>query len=137
MILKRPKQYEKLVDDLWLRPRFTESGRYIGHYPSFRVNFNRIDRVLGNMARGIFYTMIGRPLRTTTIIDILEVTWPCDKKVKHFIDSLGEWVGFGDDVFACKYTMYTPDFDRMDFALAFYRKKFYIGEATPADKSEV
>lgn len=130
MIHKRPNQYEKFVDDLAFRPRFTESGIYIGPHPSFRVDFNRIERALKNM--GIFYTMIGRPLRSTTTISILEVTWPGDEKVNEFIECLGEWLGFGDDVFACKYSMYMPDLDRMDFALAFYRRKFYIGEATPA-----
>jgi hypothetical protein len=32
--------------------------------------------------------------------------------------------------------MYEPDFDRMDFALAFYGRKFYIGEAIPITGSE-
>src|SRR5262249_10267604 len=119
--------------DLALRPRFTESGLYIGHHPSFRVDFDRIKRVVKNLARGIFYTMRRRPMRLTTTIDVMEVQWPGHEKVNEFVESLGEGGGFGGDVFACKYTFYKPDLDRMDFALAFYRRKFYIGETQPAE----
>jgi hypothetical protein len=45
------------ITNSYLKPRFTSSGIYIGHYPSFPIDGERLNQTFRTMIRGLYYRL--------------------------------------------------------------------------------
>lgn len=115
-------------------PQFTASGIYVGHAPVFEVDWPRMERVLQNIVRGIYYAAVGAPLPADCIIRVISVTTEeSATRIRPIVDCMCDWQGFGDDVFACRYVTSATFPNVIKCLMRFYRKSLFFGEAIPAD----
>ncbi|MGO9111661.1 MAG: hypothetical protein ACLP9L_20745 [Thermoguttaceae bacterium] len=125
----RPREISTFLRDARILPQLTPGGIYVGHAPVLPVDRERIDRVLYNVMRGVFYLVNKEPMP-------LDWQWGISREhelppweLKNVSDQMGSaWHTFGDDVFACRYIF---DYDRgaMQCFMRFYRRRIYIGGA--------
>ncbi len=127
----RPGAFAKTLKNLRLVPHFTPSGLYVGNAPVFDVDWPRINRVLHNVIKGIYYTAVDEPLPQDCVFGVIPVT--DDKTLEYcrpLIDCMVDWQSFRDDVFRCRYVTSTSD-QRINCLMQFYRKRLFFGEALP------
>jgi hypothetical protein len=110
-----------------VRPIFTPSGLYIGNHPTFKVDSDRIDRVLRNVVKGIFYRVTGRPVLATTEILILNQDVLKVDAYQSLVPRMRPWTGFGDDVFGCRFVTDNTYPDVMVCSIQFYRRFLFVG----------
>lgn len=134
IIESREGQWRRYTKGYRLRPRYSPFGVYMGHQYGFPIDMKRMERVLGNVVKGIYYTLIGKPLPQTTKI-VTEIFEGERDLTKSMNEMLGEWTGFGDDVFTCRFA-FCDDLDDMVCLLSFYRRKFYFCHTVSAPRPE-
>jgi len=124
-----PGDIAKTLKDIAIVPVETRSGIYVEHAPAFRIDRTRIDRVLYNVMRGIFYSVnqMPMPLDWRYGIRLLEDIEPEDIEAVN-AQTRPEWHTFGDDVFACRYIF---DYERgaMSAVMRFYGRRIFFGAA--------
>jgi hypothetical protein len=125
MMRNRPGHFLRQAKDYARRPRVTEMGLYLGYQPSFTIDTARIERVLQNVVKGLFYAVMGKPLAQGRVIRIDSVGDLMDENTRFFVGRMGPVLHFGDDVFACRYT-YPEDKEDIACLMAFYRHKMYF-----------
>lgn len=74
----QPGSIRKVFEDIAIRPIFTAAGLYIGHEPTFKVDWVRVKRVILNVMRGIHYTTQKQPLPLAWKVGILR-----DEEIDH------------------------------------------------------
>ena len=126
---KKPGEISSLLANVKLLPQVTPNGIYAGHSLAVRVDRERIDRVLYNVMRGVFYLVNREPMP-------LDWEWGISRQEEIPSDALLDiaeqmgpaWHTFGDDVFACRYIF---DYDKgaMQCFMRFYGGRIYIGGA--------
>ncbi len=128
---KRPAEAAKVLKNLRLVPLFTPSGLYVGRTPVFDVDWTRMERVLQNVVKGIYYTAVKAPLPAECLIRVIDVTGKeLPKDVATLIEQMVGPQSFGDDVFVCRYvTISTSPFQRITCLMQFYRNRIFFGEA--------
>jgi hypothetical protein len=126
---KKPGSMLKSLDKLGLRPVITPAGLYLGDAPSFTVDWPRIVRVLQNVVRGIYYKVQGKPLSTTATISIVQSNPKFESSCSSLIETMHQWIGFGDDVFACRYVSDNDHADTMACLMRFYQHRTFFGIA--------
>ena len=106
------------------KSRYTNAGIYLGEQLGFALDLKRIQRVLNNIVKGLYYTLTNEPLAPTTRIEA-EILQFANEPINGFEDKLSEWCDFGDDVFRFRYALREGG-DDMICHLSFYRNKFYV-----------
>lgn len=124
---------KRTLKDLQIRNVLTPSGIYLGTAPSFRVDWPRMERVLQNIMRGIFCSVKERPLPQDMNMRVVVATDKILLPVTELIGKMNPWVGFGDDVFRCRYVFNDGEQDAMACLLQFYGRRVFFGCATPFD----
>lgn len=126
-LVKQPGSLKRVFQDIAMRPVFTPNNLYIGHHPTFHVDWVRMKRVVLNVMRGIYYTTQERPLPSSWKVGILR-----DEEIDHeslqglFSHMVPNWENFGDDVFGCRYFF---NDDSMAALMQFYRRRTFFGWA--------
>ncbi len=110
-LLKQPGSVRKVLQDITMRPVFTPNNLYIGHHPTFRVDWERMKRVILNVMRGIYCTTQVKPLPLTWKIGILR-----DEEIDHaslqelFSRMVPEWQNFAVEMDHVVGKVRDPDF---------------------------
>lgn len=126
---KQPGSVSKTLKNLRLVPQFTPSGLYVGFAPAFEVDWPRMERVLQNVVKGIYYTAVGEPLPQECIIGVIALnSRAIVEKCRPAIDQMVGWQSFGDDVFMCRYVT-GRSVPRIACLMQFYRRRFFFGQA--------
>jgi hypothetical protein len=100
----------------------TETGLFLGYQPSFTIDWQRIDRVLKNIIKGIFYALTSEPLAQDRLIRVYRIEGDLlDKSTRYVVDRMGPWRSFGDDVFMCRY-VFKEGMDDIACLLRFLRQ---------------
>jgi hypothetical protein len=123
----------KTMRDVAVRPIHTASGLYIGRHPTFRIDSDRIDRVLRNVVKGIFYRVTGRPVQATTEILVWNREILKHDAYSSLVASMAPWTGFGDDVFGCRFVTDNTYPDVMICLMQFYRRFLFVGQTIPQE----
>jgi len=116
-----------VFEDVALRPVITPGGLYLGHAPMFRVDWPRINRVLLNVMKGIYYTAKGDPLPPDWKWAVLR-----DEEIDHetmqplFDEMPTQWTTFGDDVFGCRYIT-NDEHGGIACLMQFFRRRTFFG----------
>ncbi|MCE9530026.1 MAG: hypothetical protein K8T89_02635 [Planctomycetes bacterium] len=131
---KKPGAMRISLKDLGPIPKHSKGGIYLGHAPAFTVDTVRVERVLRNIMKGVFYSVREEPLPADFQFSFADVTHETPEAIREVIDMLPpEWVGFGDDVFLCRYAIHPKYRGIMAALLQFYRNRTFFGLATPSD----
>ena len=120
---------EKVLNGSRIVPIQTSSGLVVGSGPAFRLDRDRVDRVLHNVMKGIFYTVNRKPLpadwnwhvkqiEEINVVDFEEI----------FARMTPTWQSFGDDVFLCRYGFNLKN-ENMACLMQFYRHRIFVGWA--------
>ncbi|HZZ80875.1 MAG TPA: hypothetical protein VFE62_20400 [Gemmataceae bacterium] len=132
-IHKRPGAIKNALKNLQMREVRTPGGLYLGHAPSFSMDWPRIRRVLQNVMKGIFYSVQNRPLSADTVYQVVPIESQEDERaladLEPLIAQMNPWVGFGDDVFACRYVFEEKAGDVLLCFMQFYRHRIFMGSA--------
>jgi len=121
--------------DLRLRPVMTKSGIYLGHAPSFKCDWQRLERVLKNVMRGVYYTVQGKPLpqRNEFLINV-----PTDQQfLSEICQNMVPWQSFGDTVFMCRYGFNSELPGAMAVLMVFYEFRVFLGITRPPETQPV
>lgn len=124
---RRIGSIKNTLKDLVLVPVVTESGIFVGNAPAFRVDWDRMKRVVNNVMRGIYYTLEKTPLPSAWKVCLLR-----DEEIDHgnmqdlFGQMVPNWENFGDDVFGCRYWITG---DSIATLMQFYRRRTFLGVA--------
>ncbi len=115
------------------RPVVTKSGIYLGHQPTVILDTPRINRVLENIVRGLYYHQTDTLLSTATKV---RVYWPKElqaPEIQSAIDYMRDkpWHSFGDDAFLCKWVFNPAYPESMACLMQFYRSRVYFGWTMP------
>lgn len=117
------------LKNLQMRPVTTSSGLIVGCHPSFEVDWARIDRVLLNVMKGIFFVVDKRPMPNDFLSCVQDVRNMNLRPYEHLISDMVPWQTFGDDCFMCRYRFVRrPDTVRMNCLMQFYRSRCFFGE---------
>lgn len=126
---KRPGAFVKTLKNLRLIPQFTPNGIWVGNAPTFEVDWPRVERVIKNVAKGVYFETNRIPMPDDFLIEVITIgTEQLAAEVKPMIDQMVPWQGFGDDVFLCRY-INSPNRRRMNCLMQFYRHRFFYVEA--------
>ena len=94
----------ELLCGVKILPQLTPTGIYVGHVPVLPVDRERIDRVLYNVMRGVFYVVHKEPMPLDWQWGIGREHEIPTEEIEKLSDQMGPaWHTFGDDVFACRY----------------------------------
>lgn len=109
------------------------AGLYLGRAPAFEVDCVRINRVLCNIAKGVFYVIKDRPVPNDFSVDILPREMLINPEIRHLIDMMGPINSFGDHVFQCRCLSNTES--ESDFAciMRFYETQTFLACVTSTD----
>jgi hypothetical protein len=116
----------------------SNGGIYLGKYPAMKVSADRINRVTGRIARGLFYIKHDYPVpmgyEVTCVFKDDALSMP-----KEFID---QWRKFwkppetiGGNVFSYSYALCVDNPNGMLFIYWFYGKLWFYGIVTPKTDS--
>lgn len=84
--------------------------------------------------KGIFCSVKERPLPQETVFSVEPATDEALRPVMGLIGQMTPWVGFGDDVFACRYVFNdSHGLDAMACLMQFYRFRVFLGVALPPE----
>lgn len=103
MANNRPGQLLRQANDFAFRPLTTPMGIYLGYQPTFTIDLRRIERVLQNVVKGMFYSLTEKRLGDDRSILVWGVGEILDENTRYFVDRMVGWQSFGDDVFMCRY----------------------------------
>lgn len=119
----------KTLKDLRLRQMITPSGLYVGDAPSFRCNWPRLERVLRNVMKGIYYTVKNEPLPQGNEY-LINVPYDNDF-VRAAIEHMVPWQSFGDTVFMCRYGFNSKQPGAVGCLMRFYEHRLFFGISRP------
>lgn len=129
MSMWRIGQWRRYTADIATRPRFSETGLFLGNLTSFPIEMERMYRVVRNVTRGIYYMYRGKPILPSTVIKAHVVMGEDDPSVI-FKENMIPWTGFGDDVFQCRVAMSSAD-NLIACLLKFYGYRHYFAMSYP------
>ncbi|ADG68351.1 hypothetical protein Plim_2525 [Planctopirus limnophila DSM 3776] len=125
LMTERRGQFDRYTqNDFKVRSRYTDGGIYLGEQLAFPIDDSRMYRVLANIVRGLFYTVVGRPLEVDRRILINYTKGENDLEVQKWANRMYGWVGFGDDTFLCRYT-FVEGFTDIACHLWFYKNLMF------------
>ena len=124
MAFDRPRQYSRYIQNFAYRPRFTETGIFLGYHGSFGFEYQRINRVIKNVVKGLFYFLQGRPILSTTEISAYSHPNEPHPQTEWFINKMSPWYGFGDTVFGWRY-VFCENREQMACLMCFYQSKLF------------
>src|SRR5579872_5894515 len=115
------------LKDFAYRAVNSTGGVYLGHAPTFSVQWSRMERVLLNVMKGIFYTVREKPMPQDWAIKVAPTTDVALTPMVELIAQMCPWQTFGDDVFMTRYIFL--DDDVMYCLMQFYRIHVFTGRA--------
>ncbi|SRR6266849_892894 len=124
MARNRRRQYTRYIQDFAFRPRFTESGIFLGYQGSFAFEYQRIYRVMKNVVKGLFYFLQGRPLLSTTYIGVYDHPNDPHPQTESLVSKMSPWYGFGDTVFGWRH-VFCENMEQMACLMCFYQSKLF------------
>lgn len=134
----QPTWLSRTLQEHRIEESFTRSGLYVGPQAYFEVDAVKVDRVLLNVAKGVFHSVSKQPLdvsgRISIIHDDAKVPEEIDAYITGRIEKMCPWQGFGDDVFACRYQLATNP-SAIRCLLQFYRTRLFYVEVQPSEES--
>lgn len=131
MMQRHFTKIEKTLKGLRVRAMFTRSGLYLGHAPSFEIDWPKMERALWNVMRGIYCSIKKEPMPNDVIHKIVLAQQSNVLMYKPIIDMMVPWQCFGDDVFACRY-VFPPTYPgSMTCLMMFYKTRVFIGHSCP------
>jgi len=125
MMADTPGRYFRHAKDFATRSRFSRGGVYLGEQGCFPINFLKIDRVLHNVVKGLFYTTTGMPLGQDRDIRVYREEESRTETVNFFQSKMGHWYDFGDMVFTWR-QVFTEGMEDMACVMQFYRRKMFF-----------
>lgn len=100
-------------------------GIFLGYQPTFTIDLGRIDRVLKNVVKGLFYVITNERLGEDREIGIWDVGDTLNANTRWFVDRMVSWQSFGDDVFMCRYG-FNQGRDDIYCLMRFYQAKTFF-----------
>jgi hypothetical protein len=89
--------------------------------------------VLHNVMKGIFYSVQQQPIGQDVEFRVDVATDEVILPVADLIGSMSQWVGFGDDVFLCRYVFFPLQPQGLACLMKFYNRRVFLGLASPAE----
>lgn len=118
------------IKKVGLRRVHTPAGIDLGYRPTFEVEWDRIERVLCNVIKGVFYVSQHRPLPEHFLISVSDVHSVDPEWLTKTVDFMCPWQSFGDTVFCCRYVRSSKDpITKFTCLMQFYEHRLFIGEA--------
>jgi hypothetical protein len=131
-IREQPGSIAKAMKNARIAPVITASGLFVGHKPTFEVEWSRLERVLHNIMRGIYYTAKGAPMTADCTFAAIVADDATVIPFLAIIKTMTGWNDFGDDVFRCRYVT-NVDTEGIACLMEFYGYRTFYGMALPAD----
>lgn len=127
------KKLEATYKNIKHRPGFTESGLYLGKKPSFEVEWSRIERVLFNIMKGIFFKVKKKPMPADFHLWVNDASTLPREIVEHNIKVMVPWqtVSGDPDVFQCRYAFQEVNekVTEAHFFIQLFKKHYFLGGA--------
>lgn len=127
------KRFGSIVNtlkNLGVRRVHTPSGIDLGIRPTFEVDWGRIQRVLCNVMKGIFYVSQNRPLPQEFVTCVADVRSFDSEYVAKLVSFMVPWQSFGDSTFRCRYVVSSKKpVEKMTCLMQFYENRLFVGEA--------
>lgn len=134
---KNPAKARKFFKNIRMVNVQTPSGLYLGQAPAFEVDPMRMERVLKNIVRGVFYVHRGYPLPPDVPLKVNPGDEHILSMAAPLIDKMPpKWRHFGDDVFACRYLIDARFKTFIACLMVFYRRISYFGLSMPPELAE-
>lgn len=128
----RPRELSKTLKNARVGDVTTRGGIALGARPVFEVEQERLDRVLFNVMKGIFYVAQGEPLFSKAksfVADLRRAPKTILSKIEAVAALMCPWQSFGDKAFACRYVISrrkSPE--KMSCLMQFYENRVFYGE---------
>ena len=116
----RPHLLAQHLQRFALRPVLTPSGLYLGHAQAFEADPDRMDRILGKIARGLFYTKRRRPLASSHVVEWFHLSADNLEYTQAVVSRMTPFENFGDTVFRYRHYLSERDQDASAWFLVFY-----------------
>ena len=130
---RRRGAFLKTLADAGVGPVFSEFGIYLGHAPQFDWNWSRIETVLKNVMKGLFFTLMKHPLPQEMTLTVGNVRNDGDLlQIRQAVNAMCPWMGFGDDVFGCRVVFHSTG-KYMHCLMRFYRSELFYGQGVLAE----
>lgn len=108
----------------------TLAGLELGKQPVFEVDLERIERVLCNVVKGIFYVSQRKPLPSDFVLAAVDIREINRRAITDIAQLMVPWQSFGDSVFACRYVVSSREgLEKMSCLMQFYENRVFYGEA--------
>lgn len=129
MIAERPGVLVAAARNFRDRPVTTETGLCVGIEPSFEVDVSRIQRVLFNVMKGIYFTTQKLPMPQDFELEVYDTDHLDGAPYRRTVESMVDWQSFGDDVFCCRYRCFGTPAIGMACLMKFYNNRMFYGAA--------
>ncbi len=125
-----PKKLEATYKKVKLRPAYSNSGIFLGNKPSIEVEWSRIERVLFNMIKGIYYKVSMQPMPTNFHLLVLDASVLPSEVVHHDVEQMVHWQSIKGDpeVFRCRYKIQRNNTEAI-FLINLFNYFYFWGEA--------
>jgi hypothetical protein len=118
----------KTLQTAALYPVYTASGLFVGHAPRFDWDWNRMETVLKNVMKGMFFSLMAYPMPQEMELYVGNVRNESDlAQIRQVVDAMSPWMGFGDDVFGCRAVFHSTG-KYMYCLMRFYRSELFYGQ---------
>ncbi len=135
-LAKRPGSIAKTLKNFRNRPIVTPSGLLIGEMPGFEVDPTRIQRVLFNVMKGIYFTAQKTPMPLDFQLEVYDTQCIEEDPYRRTVESMVPWQTFGDDAFMCRYRMFGKPTKGMACLMHFYKNRMFYGIAMSPQMEE-
>jgi hypothetical protein len=135
MMTESPGRYLRHAKDFAFRSRFSPGGVYLGEQGCFPIDFQKINRLLQNVVKGLFYTRTGKPLGQDRNILVSRNEDSRTETVEYFQSRMDNWYDFGDEVFTWR-DCFSEGLKDMACILQFYRRKLFFAMTGKKKKGE-
>ncbi|MCL4204732.1 MAG: hypothetical protein KJ000_19790 [Pirellulaceae bacterium] len=120
----------KSLKNLRMRRVYTPTGIYLGNRPTFEVEWERFERVLCNVIKGVFYVARKQPLPRDFIISVSDIRTLDPEWVTRTVSFMVPWQSFGDSAFCCRYVVSSKKpIEKITCLMQFYENRLFLGEA--------
>lgn len=133
MMIDTPGRYRRHAKGFAFRSRYSRGGVYLGEQGCFPIDFERINLVLQNVVKGLFYTRLGKPLGQDRKISIWDEEHSRTESVDWFQSRMGPWYDFGDMVFTWR-DAFSEGLEDIACILQFYRKKMFFAASRKMER---
>lgn len=124
---KRPGSLAKTFKGLAIREVATSSGLLIGTAPSFSIEWDRLERVLINIMRGVYFITQNAPLPQDWKCSARAVDETLFEEIKNLISRMPPTQTFGDTVFKTRYLCDTKG--AFYCLLQFYENRLFLAQS--------